>query len=151
MAVSVSALHLKCKALVWQVSTQSQRALALCPWMWASTMNESVTPAQGYWGQVSRNTCFFCIADPLNSVSVTANRTEGHQERVAAAFVELFHACVKTHAVFDCSLKFIRLKVNKVRLCTTSHSTANKKFYKINLETLIFHIRRQSSDKLGVN
>ena len=30
-------LHfLQSALLVWQVSTQSQRALALCPWMWAS-------------------------------------------------------------------------------------------------------------------
>ena len=35
MAASVSALPAK-RFLVWQVSTQSQRALALCPWMWAS-------------------------------------------------------------------------------------------------------------------
>ena len=35
MAAGVSALPAK-RFLVWQVSTQSQRALALCPWMWAS-------------------------------------------------------------------------------------------------------------------
>ena len=56
-------LHfLQSSLLVWQVSTQSQRAFALCPWMWASTMSDCVTPALGYVfsGQRNPTSVFSC-------------------------------------------------------------------------------------------
>ena len=54
----VSLHFLQSALLVWQVSTQSQRALALCPWMWAFkrvTVWHSHSQAKGGKG------CLSCV------------------------------------------------------------------------------------------